>query len=76
MYEIGIESVAKYIIVPQLENTAFTKLQTTIDFAAARNMVVTSTYFEHKNTHKATWESPDGRTKNQIEHVLIDGRHS
>ena len=38
-------------------------------------MVVSSTYFEHKNIHKATWLSPDGRTKNQFEHVLIDGRH-
>lgn len=47
-----------------------------IDFAASRNMVVSSTYFEHKNIHKATWVSPDGRTKNQIDHVLIDGRHS
>lgn len=46
-----------------------------IDFAASRNMVV-STYFQHKNIHKATWEPPDGITKNQIDHVLIDGRHS
>lgn len=46
-----------------------------IDFAASRNMVVSSTYFEHKNIHKATWESPDRRTRNQIDHVLIDGRH-
>lgn len=46
-----------------------------IDFASSRNMVVSSTYFEHKNIHKATWLSPDGRTKNQIDHVLIDGRH-
>ena len=46
-----------------------------IDFATSRNMIVSSTYFEHKNIHKATWVSPDGRTKNQIDHVLIDGRH-
>ena len=46
-----------------------------IDFAASRNIVLSSTYFEHKNIHKATWVSPDGRTKNQIDHVLIDGRH-
>ena len=46
-----------------------------IDFATSRNMVVCSTYFEHKDIHKATWVSPDGRTKNQIDHVLIDGRH-
>lgn len=46
-----------------------------VDFAASRNMVASSTYFQHKNIHKATWLSPDGRTKNQIDHVLIDGRH-
>ena len=46
-----------------------------IDFAISRNMVVSSTYFEHKNIHKATWLSPDGITKNQIDHLLIDGRH-
>ena len=46
-----------------------------IDFAVSRNMVVSSTYFEKKNIHKAMWISPDGRTKNQIDHVLIDGRH-
>ena len=47
-----------------------------IDFAASRNIVASSTYFERKDIHKATWVSPDGRTKNQIDHVLIDGRHS
>ena len=47
-----------------------------IDFAAARNMVISSTRFQHLDIHKATWLSPDQRTRNQIDHVLIDGRHS
>ena len=46
-----------------------------IDFAAARNMVIASTRFKHLNIHKATWMSPDQRTRNQIDHVVIGGRN-
>lgn len=47
----------------------------TITFAASRNMVVSSTLFDHKSVHKGTWTSPDAKTCNQIDHVLIDARH-
>jgi hypothetical protein len=46
-----------------------------IDYAASRNMVIGITMFSHKEIHKATWKSLDGRTYNQIDHVLIDARH-
>jgi len=46
-----------------------------IDFAAQQGMVVKGTFFMHKKIHQATWESPDGNTRNQIDHCLVDGRH-
>ncbi|XP_049301896.1 craniofacial development protein 2-like [Bactrocera dorsalis] len=46
-----------------------------IDFAGARNMVICSTRFQHKKILQATWLSPDRKTTNQIDHVVIDGRH-
>ncbi len=45
-----------------------------VNFAAARNLIVKSTYFKHRDIHKATWTSPDGNTHNQIDHFLIDRR--
>ena len=34
-----------------------------VSFAAAQNMVIASTRFQHLNIHKATWRSPDLNTK-------------
>jgi L-fucose mutarotase/ribose pyranase (RbsD/FucU family) len=48
--------------------------QRLVDFAAAKNMVVSSTCFPHKEIHKQIWKSPDGKTSNQIDHILIDKR--
>ena len=30
--------------------------------------------FPHRNIHRYIWTSPDGKTHNQIHHVLIDRR--
>jgi hypothetical protein len=44
-----------------------------VNFATSRYLVK-STMFPHRNIHKYTWTSPDGKTHNQIDHVLIDRR--
>jgi hypothetical protein len=43
-----------------------------VNFATSKNLVVTSTVFPHRSIHKHTCTSPDGKTYNQIDHVLIE----
>jgi hypothetical protein len=45
-----------------------------VNFATSENLFVKSMMFSHRNIHKCTWTSPDGKTDKQIDHVLIDRR--
>ena len=42
------------------------------------DLVIDGTLFMHRDIHKLTWTSPDGRTQSQIDHIIINGkwRHS
>jgi hypothetical protein len=37
-------------------------------------VVVKSTMFPHRNINEYTWVFPDGKTHNQIDHILTDRR--
>ena len=43
------------------------------DFCNANGFIITGTIFPYKDIHKLTWRSPDGRTVNQIDRVLVNG---
>ena len=47
-----------------------------VNFANGRDLAVEGTWFKHKDIHKRTWTSPDKQTFNQIDHILVDRRHS
>lgn len=43
-------------------------------FAMANGLVIKSTQFQRNDIYKISWTSNDGRTRTQIDHVLIDGK--
>jgi len=45
-----------------------------VNFATSKSLVIKSTMFPHRNIHKYIWTSPDGKTHNRIDHILIDRR--
>jgi hypothetical protein len=42
-----------------------------VNSATFKTLVVKSTMFPHHDIHKHTWTSPEGKTHNKIDHVLI-----
>jgi hypothetical protein len=47
-----------------------------LNFATSKNFRVKSMMFTHPNINKYTWTSPDGKTHNQIDHILVDRRRN
>jgi hypothetical protein len=45
-----------------------------VNFATSKNLTVKSTMFSHRNIHKFTWTSANGKMHSQIDHILIDRR--
>ena len=45
-----------------------------LDLCTMNELTIGGTLFEHRNIHKGTWRSPDGRTVTQIDHICISTR--
>jgi len=73
--KIGKENVYKPTIgaesLHEVMNDNGNKL---ITFAAAKNLIISNTYFPNKNIHKQTWISLCGLVRNQIDHILVDSQ--
>ena len=46
-----------------------------VEFCGMNKCVITGTLFQHKDIHKNTLTSPDKRTTNQIDHILVNQRY-
>jgi hypothetical protein len=42
-----------------------------VNFVTSKNLTFKSTMLPHYNIHKYTWTTPDGKSHNQIDHILI-----
>jgi hypothetical protein len=67
------------IFKPTVENETLHKIINDnevriVNCAKSRNVIVKSNMFPQRNIHKFTWTSPDRKTHNQIDHILIDRR--
>lgn len=72
--KIGKEIDYKPTIGQSLHNNSNDNRVRVISFATSKGMIISSTFFPHKQIHKQTWMSPGGTTKNQIDHVMIDSK--
>jgi hypothetical protein len=73
--KVGREDIFK----PTIRNESLHKIGNDngvrlVNFATSKNLGVKSMMFPHRNIHKYTLMSPDGKTHNQIDHMLVDRR--
>ena len=69
----------KFIFKPIFGNKSLHQYNTDhnvrrVKFATSTIQVFESAMFPHRNIHTYSWSSPDGKTHNQIDHILIDRR--
>jgi hypothetical protein len=72
--KVGKESIYKPTIGNESLHNDINNGTKLIQFAISNGLNVRSTTFPHKDIHKETWYSTDGRTVNQTDDILISNR--
>jgi hypothetical protein len=79
LLDLDAEVGGKDIFKPTIENENLQEISNDnglkiVNFATSKNLIVKSTMFPHRNIHKFTWTSPDGKIHNRIDHISFDRR--
>jgi hypothetical protein len=73
--KVGGKNIFKPIVwIKSLRKMSIHNGARVINFATYKNLIFKSTMFPHRNIHKYTWTSLDGKPHNQIDHILVDRR--
>jgi hypothetical protein len=73
--KVGREGIFKPTIGNEsLQETSNDNGVRVVNSATSKNLVAKSTMFPQRKIHKYTWTSPDRKTHNQTDHVLVDRR--
>jgi hypothetical protein len=73
--KLGMEDIFKPTIWNEsLHEISIDKGVRVANFATFKNLIAKSMMFPHRNIHKFTWTSPEGKIDIQIDHILIDRR--
>jgi hypothetical protein len=70
--KLGKEKVFSQVIRRHtLHNTSNENGEMVANYAVSKGMYLISTNFQHKKIHIGMWTSPDHKTINQIDHVMV-----
>jgi len=72
--KVGKENIFKPTIGKSLRQDSNDNGVRIVNLTTLKNLFVKSTIFPHRKIHKYACASPDGKTHNQIDHILIDRR--
>lgn len=45
-----------------------------VNMCSTNELFIGGTFFKHRDIRKITWNSPNNRDKNQVDHVIINGK--